>query len=150
MDKLIEQQNLLCDNDIDTPEQLAEYNQSCKDEIVELTEARSRLRNMLKTAERKGDTDKITEYKNDISILSARLKKLRRDIVICDRIEAQKPVIDERMDKCREKFEQNEMTRKKQQRILKLRHRINRFQVLQFYIFTISLAQCLQLPYSGK
>ena len=115
-DKLIEQQNLLCDNDIDTPEQLAEYKQSCKDEIVELTEARSRLRNMLKTAERKGDTDKITEYKNDISILSARLKKLRKDIVICDRIEAQKPVIDERMDKCREKFEQNEMTRKKQKR----------------------------------
>ena len=116
LDKLIEQQNLLCDNDIDTPEQLAEYKQSCKDEIVELTEARSRLRNMLKTAERKGDTDKKTEYKNDISLLSARLKKLRKDIVICDRIEAQKPVIDERMDKCREKFAQNEPTRKKRQR----------------------------------
>ena len=115
-DKLIEQQNLLCDNNIDTPEQLAEYKQACKDEIVELTEARSRLRNMLKTAERKGDTDNITVYKNDISLLSARLRKLRKDIVICDRIEAQKPVIDERMDKCREKFEQNEMTRKKQQR----------------------------------
>ena len=115
-DKLIEQQNLLCDNDIDTPEQLAEYKQSCKDEIVELTEARSRLRNMLKTAERKGDTDNITVYKNDISLLSARLKKLRKDIVVCDRIEAQKPVIDERMNQCREKFEQNEMTGKKQKR----------------------------------
>lgn len=67
---------------------------------------------MLKAAKRKGDTDKMTVYKDDISLLSARLKKLRKDIVICDRIEAQKPVIDERMNKCRVKFQQNEPTKK--------------------------------------
>ncbi len=101
-DRLIEQQNLLCGNDIDTPEQLTAYKEKCKAEISELTEARSRLRNMLKTAERKGDTDKITLYKHDISVLSARLKKLRRDILVCDRIEEQQPKIEEKIDKAKE------------------------------------------------
>ena len=116
LDKLIEQQNLLCGNDIDTPEQLVEFKQSCKDEIAELEEARKKLRNQQKVTVRNGDEKEIFELKEDIGNLSARLKKLRKDIIVCERIEGQKPVIDERMDKCRERFEQNEMTRKKQQR----------------------------------
>ncbi|MCM1508853.1 MAG: relaxase/mobilization nuclease domain-containing protein [Ruminococcus flavefaciens] len=101
-DRLIEQQNLLCGNDIDTPEQLTEYKEKCKAEISELTEARSKLRSMLKTAERKGDTIEITELKDDISNLSNRLKKLRRDIFVCDRIKEQEPKIQEKIDKAKE------------------------------------------------
>jgi len=102
LDRLIEQQNLLCGNDIDTPEQLQEYKDKCNKEITELTEARKRLRSQLKSAERKGDTDKITLYKKDISVLSARLKKLRRDILVCDRIKEQEPKIEEKIDKAKE------------------------------------------------
>ncbi len=102
LDRLIEQQNLLCGNDIDTPEQLTTYKEKCKSEISELTAARNRLRSMLKTAERKGDTNEITELKDDISNLSARLKKLRRDILVCDRIEEQQPKIEEKIDKAKE------------------------------------------------
>ena len=102
LDRLIEQQNLLCGNNIDTPEQLNEYKEKCKAEILELTEARSELRSMLKTAERKGDTNEITELKDDISNLSARLKKLRRDILVCDRIEEQQLKIEEKIDKAKE------------------------------------------------
>lgn len=102
LDRLIEQQNLLCSNDIDTGEQLTSYKEKCKAEISELTEARSKLRSMLKTAERKGDTKETTELKDDISNLSARLKKLRRDILVCDRIEEQQPKIEEKIDKAKE------------------------------------------------
>lgn len=102
LDRLIEQQNLLCDNDIDTHKQLTAYKEKCKDEITELTEARNKLRSMLKTAQRHGNEKEITELKDDISILSERLKRLRRDILVCERIEEQKPKIEEKIDKAKE------------------------------------------------
>lgn len=78
------------------------YKEECKSEISELTEARNKLRSMLKTAERKGDTNETTELKDDISNLSARLKKLRRDILVCDRIEEQQPKIEDKINKANE------------------------------------------------
>ena len=98
LDKLIEQQNLLCGNDIDTPEQLADFKQSRKEEIKELEEARNRLRNKLKVANRNGDEIEVAEIKEHISYLSERLKKLRRDIFVCEQIENQKPIIDDRIE----------------------------------------------------
>lgn len=102
LDRLIEQQNLLCGNDIDTPEQLDAYKESCKAEITELTEARNKLRSMLKSAQRQGNEKEIIELKDDISNLSERLKKLRRDILVCERIEEQQPDIDNKIDKAKE------------------------------------------------
>lgn len=102
LDRLIEQQNLLCGNDIDTAEQLQAYKESCSAEISELTEARNRLRSMLKTAQRHGDEKEVIELKDDIFNLSERLKKLRRDILVCDRIEEQQPKIEEKIDKAKE------------------------------------------------
>lgn len=102
LDRLVEQQNLLCGNDIDTPEQLTAYKDKCKSEISELIEARNKLRSLLKSAERKGNENKITELKEDISNLSKRLKKLRRDVLVCDRIEEQKPKIDEKINKAKQ------------------------------------------------
>lgn len=102
LDRLIEQQNLLCGNDIDTPEQLTAYKDKCNSEISELIEARKKLRRLLKSAERKGNENEITELKEDISNLSERLKKLRRDVLVCDRIEEQKPKIDEKINKAKQ------------------------------------------------
>lgn len=102
LDRLIEQQNLLCGNDIDTPEQLDAYKESCKAEITELTEARNKLRSMLKAAQRQGNEKEVIELKEDISNLSERLKKLRRDILVCERIEEQQPNIDNKIDKAKE------------------------------------------------
>ena len=101
LDQLIEQQNLLCGNNIDTPKQLADFKQSCKEEIKELEEARNVLRNELKVAVRNGDEKEIAKLKEHISNLSERLKKLRRDVLVCERIENQKPVIDERIAECK-------------------------------------------------
>lgn len=102
LDRLIEQQNLLCNNDIESYEQLEQFSSSRKDEMSELTKARDILRNKLKVAIRNGDEKEENEIREHISNLSVMIKKLRRDIVICDRIEKQKPVIYERMEQAKE------------------------------------------------
>ena len=109
LDRLIEQQNLLCDNDIESYEQLEQFSSSCKDELTELTKARDILRNKLKVATRSGDEKEENEIREHISNLSVMIKKLRRDIVICDRIEKQKPVIDERIEQAKESNSRKEL-----------------------------------------
>ena len=109
LDRLIEQQNLLCDNDIESYEQLEQFSSSCKDELSELTKARDILRNKLKVATRSGDEKEENEIREHISNLSVMIKKLRRDIVICDRIEKQKPVIDERIEQAKESNSRKEL-----------------------------------------
>lgn len=109
LDRLIEQQNLLCDNDIESYEQLEQFSSSRKDELAELTKARDILRNKLKVAIRRGDEKEEKEIREHISNLSVMIKKLRRDIVICDRIEKQKPVIDERIDQAKEANSRKEL-----------------------------------------
>ncbi len=109
LDRLIEQQNLLCDNDIESYEQLEQFSYSCKDELSELTKARDILRNKLKVAIRSGDEKEENEIREHNSNLSVMIKKLRRDIVICDRIEKQKPVIDERIEQAKESNSRKEL-----------------------------------------
>lgn len=110
LDKLIEQQNLLCDNDIDTPEQLSEYRQSCEKELLECDEGRKRLRNMLKVAVRNNDEKEIAEIKNSISVLSQRMNTLRKDIRICDRIQNDEPKIENKINKIMNDKERREMS----------------------------------------
>lgn len=109
LDRLIEQQNLLCDNDIESYEQLEQFSSSRKDELEELTKARDILRNKLKVAIRSGDEKEEDEIREHITNLSVMIKKLRRDIVICDRIEKQKPVIDERIEQAKESNSRKEL-----------------------------------------
>lgn len=109
LDRLIEQQNLLCDNDIESYEQLKQFSSSRKDELAELTKARDILRNKLKVAIRSGDEKEEDEIREHITNLSVMIKKLRRDIVICDRIEKQKPVIDERIEQAKESNSRKEL-----------------------------------------
>ena len=98
LDKLIEQQNLLCDNDIETPEQLEKYKDSCESELQECDEARERYRKMVKAAGRKGDETEVAKIKDEISLLTERMKILRKDIRICDRIQQQEPKIENKMN----------------------------------------------------
>ena len=110
LDKLIEQQNLLCDNNIDTSEQLSEYRQSCKKELQECDEGRKRLRNMLKVAVRSNDEKEIAEIKNSISVLSQRMNTLRKDIRICDRIQNDEPKIENKINEIMNDKERKEMS----------------------------------------
>lgn len=109
LDKLIEQQNLLCGNDIETPEQLVEYKDSCKSELQECDEAREHYRKMLKSAARKGDETEVTKIKDEISLLTERMKILRKDIRICDRIQEQEPKIENKINEIINDKERKEM-----------------------------------------
>ena len=110
LDKLIEQQNLLCDNDIETPEQLEKYKDSCKSELQECDEARERYRKMVKAAGRKGDETEVAKIKNEISLLTERMKILRKDIRICDRIQEQEPKIENKINEIMNDKERKEMS----------------------------------------
>lgn len=110
LDKLIEQQNLLCDNDIETSEQLEKYKDSCKSELQECDEARNRLRKMLKAATRQGDEKEVTDLKDHISTLTERMKILRKDIRICDRIQEQEPKIENKINEIMNEKERKEMS----------------------------------------
>lgn len=99
LDRLIEQQNLLCHNDIENGEQLQAFKQECINEMTEITEARKVYRNKLKTAVRKGDEKKIAETKDTIHLFSERLKILRKDINTCERIEKTESEIENKIDK---------------------------------------------------
>ena len=110
LDKLIEQQNLLCGNDIETPEQLTAYRTSCENEIKECDEARSRLRKMLKAAERNGDEKEVAELKEHISNLTMKMSALRKDIRICDRIQEQEPKIENKINEIVNDKERKEMS----------------------------------------
>ena len=99
----------MCDNDIESYEQLEQFSSSRKDELAELTKARDILRNKLKVAIRNGDEKEEDEIREHITNLSVMIKKLRRDIVICDRIEKQKPVIDERIEQAKESNSRKEL-----------------------------------------
>lgn len=110
LDKLIEQQNLLCDNDIETPEQLEKYKDSCKNELQECDEARERYRKMVKAAGRKGDETAVAKIKDEISLLTERMKILRKDIRICDRIQEQEPKIENKINEIMNDKERKEMS----------------------------------------
>ena len=97
LDRLIEQQNLLCDNNIETDEQLQTLKRNRINEMAEVTDARRILRNQLKSAVRKGDEKEIAEIKSDIGLLSERLKILRKDIKTCERIEETEPEIENKI-----------------------------------------------------
>ena len=99
LDRLIEQQNLLCHNDIETDEQLQAYKQECINEIADVTEARRVCRNELRCAVRKGDEAEIKRLKGEISLFSERLKILRKDINTCERIEKSEPDIESKICK---------------------------------------------------
>ncbi len=99
LDRLIEQQNLLCHNDIENGEQLQAFKQECINEMTEIIEARKVYRNKLKTAVRNGDEKKIAEIKGTISLFSKRLKILRKDINTCERIEKTESEIENKIDK---------------------------------------------------
>ena len=110
LDKLIEQQNLLCDNDIETSEQLQEFKLSCKSQLQECDEARSRLRKMLKAAMRNGDEKEVAEIRDHISTLTDKMKYLRKDIRICDRIQEQEPKIENKINEIINDKERKEMS----------------------------------------
>jgi hypothetical protein len=85
-DSIIAQSKLLCENRIDTHEQLAIYKSSVEEKIQTLTETRLVFRNQLKCLVRSNDEANKIEVEGQIAGVSTELKKLRTESKLCDGI----------------------------------------------------------------
>ena len=84
MQSYSDQNRLLSEHHIDTPEQLRAYKQEAMNKIDETIALRQDMRNALKRAERSGDSVLISKIKFNIDLYSRQLKKLRREVAACD------------------------------------------------------------------
>ncbi len=109
LDRLIEQQNLLCDNNIDTPEELERFKKECESELREVIDGRKEFRNALRRAVRKGDEWEIGELKSDISLLTQRAEILRRNLKTIERIKVTEPKLEDKINKIKKDNQRKEL-----------------------------------------
>ena len=93
-DKRVEEQNLLLDNDLYTHEDITDFKEQCHTEMNELIEVRKQLRNQLKRAVRADNVIWQNDIQAQIRNVSQRIHKLRRNIIVCDRILSIEPKIE--------------------------------------------------------
>lgn len=125
-DKRVEEQNLLLDNDLYTDEDILKFKTECQNEINELTEARKKLRNQLKCAVRADDISEQKEIKADISVMSQRIKKLRKNISVCDRLTENEPRIENNLHNIGELTDRQKGKEREDDECIKRRSRPNR------------------------
>ena len=104
-DRRVEEQNLMLDHDLYTDEDIDEYKTEREAELAELEHARHILQNELKRAVRADNAEEQAELRSDISSLSQRMSKVRKEIKICGRLLEDEPVITEKMQTIREQTE---------------------------------------------
>ena len=97
MQSYSDQNRLLSEHHIDTPEQLRAYKQEAMNKIDETIVLRQDMRNALKRAQRSGDSVTVSKIKFNIDLYSRQLRKLRREVAACDGVM-------ERVDAVREKL----------------------------------------------
>ena len=95
VDKYSQEAELLGKNHIDTSEQLFSYKESVEKEIETLTDERKHLRNKM----RHKDISEVelSQIKKKISDISARLKKLRNELNLCNDIAERSHIVEEKV-----------------------------------------------------
>ena len=101
-DKFCEEQNLLCDNDVESYEDLIALKEKTMREYNELIGLRKEVRNAIKRADRSGDTQNATELREHNKDITAHLTTLRRHIKICDRVISRDTLVKDLMDELRD------------------------------------------------
>ena len=84
LEQLDAQTRFLAENGIETYEDLENYRDRAEDDITHLKKDRDSLRNELKRVIRRGDEAEILAVKNRISVISARIQKLKDGCAVCD------------------------------------------------------------------
>ena len=97
-DKFCEEQNLLCDNDVESYEDLIALKEKTMKEYNELINLRKEVRNAIKRADRSGDTQNATELREHNKDITAHLTTLRKHIKICDRVISRDTLVKDLMD----------------------------------------------------
>lgn len=98
LDRRIEETRFLGKYRIETAEELAQRKQYADNQIEVLTDQRKDLKNALKRVTRKGDAAEVDATKAQISALTDELKKLRREVKLCDSIAERSGLVKEGLD----------------------------------------------------
>ena len=108
MDSLIAQAELLGREKIETADQLAQYKSNTESKIGILTEYRAELHNAKRRADRHGDSTNAAAISSQISDITSQLKALRKEVVLCSKIEERSSQVKENL----EQIKQQESERK--------------------------------------
>lgn len=114
MEAITQETRLLCRNHIDTAQQLCSYKGSLQSEIAELTEQRKELYSQ----SRKASGEEKEAVKARLSEISERMKFLRKEVRLCEGIEARNDALKEKLAIIR--ADENEQHRKE---LMKNEHR---------------------------
>lgn len=111
MNRLSEQKNFLYDNDIDSSEDLEKFRQTAEDKMNSMLQKRHELRNAKSRIVRAGETDEGEKIKTEISGLTGKLKKIRRDLFLCEKIKNSIPRMKEKISEIKNVDERKEINR---------------------------------------
>ncbi len=100
--QLCEEQNLLCDNDVESYEDLEAFINNTEKELQEMNEAREILRNELKKAVRSGDENQQKELRDHISTLTGAMRISRKNLKILNRVKLRAEEVVAKMDRINE------------------------------------------------
>ena len=114
MEAITNETRLLCRNHIDTAGQLLSYKGSLETEMKELTEQRKGLYSL----SRKAGGEEKEAVKAQISEITGRLKTIRKEVRLCEGIEARSGILREKLQVIR--ADENEQQRKE---LMKNEHR---------------------------
>ena len=117
MDAIAEEVRLLARCHIDTDEQLSSYKESLEKRISAVTAERKSLYKSQRTVAVKNVEGKLAKVKEEIAARSAELKKLRKEVRLCDDIAARSGVMLEKLRVIREeeKAKEKEETKRDEQ-----------------------------------
>ena len=102
LDRYIAIAKLLIDNKIETVADLQAYREGLQESVAKLTTERQDLRNTLKRAERMEDEPAKRNCTTQIKQISASLRKMRKEVKLCDEIEAYSNQVSEKLRQSRE------------------------------------------------
>ena len=106
--QLCEEQNLLCDNDIESYEDHEAFINNTEKELQEMNEAREILRNELKKAVRSGDENQQKELRDHISTLTGAMRISRKNLKILNRVKFRAEDVVAKMDDINEYSKEHE------------------------------------------
>lgn len=102
LDRYIAIAKLLIDNKIETVADLQAYREGLQESVAQLTAERQDLRNTLKRAERAEDEPAKQDCAAQIKQVSASIQKVRKDVKLCDEIEASSAQISDKLQQTKE------------------------------------------------
>ena len=114
MDAISEEAKLLDRCQIDTAEQLSSYKSELEAQIKSLTGRRTSLRRSQRTVAMVNDPEKLEAVKAETAILSNELKRLRREVRLCEDIAERSGAIMEKVNKAEELVQEQEENRDEQ------------------------------------